>query len=42
MAVSYLMQRQKPKKTATIKTRKTTGLKCFTDKYHNDSLICGA
>lgn len=33
------MQIQKLKKMAAIKTRKTTGLKCFTYKYHNDSLI---
>lgn len=30
---------QKLKKMVAIKTRKTTGLKCFTYKYHNDSLI---
>lgn len=33
------MQMQKSKKKAAIKTRKTTGLRCFTYKYHNDSLI---
>lgn len=39
IAVLYLMQIQKLKKMAAIKTRKTTGLRCFTYKYHNDSLI---
>lgn len=33
------MQMQKLKKIVAIKTRKTTGLRCFTYKYHNDSLI---
>lgn len=33
------MQMQKLKKKAVLKTRKTTGLRCLTYKYHNDSLI---
>lgn len=30
---------QKLKKMSAVKTRKTTGLGCFTYKYRNDSLI---